>query len=359
MTTNLLRVIFIDDEQDFLNVAVPDLVDSLSENGIEAQVTAVTDLNEGIGKLGSEDFHLAIVDLKFGTVSGAGNQAILRILATKILPIIVLTAHPASLDAQYQEHGLIYSPKHKQIPEVVTRILEWNEKSVFTFFSEAGFLQSTLRTTLQKTMWDHVSRYWNYIDTQDTATRERIAGRIASNLLHDLLISDPEYTGSGGEVSLHHGEIYIFGTPRKDYLAVGDLLEIAGQLFSVLTPNCDLVVRHNGSAKADEVLLVRCQHLKEYIAENNDILSQVDILNDPEKTKSKKEKAAERLVQMMHQDWRNPSGRYFFLPPFAHFGGGVIDFLHLAINPYSPAEAKALVEKRILSLDREMSAELW
>ena len=51
---------------------------------------------------------------------------------------------------------------------------------------------------------------------------------MAATLFYDVLSSSPEYAGGGGEVPIHHGEIYIFNTP-KDTLAL--------EIFSGLTKN--------------------------------------------------------------------------------------------------------------------------
>ncbi len=60
----------------------------------------------------------------------------------------------------------------------------------------------------------------------------------------------------------------------------------------------------------------------------------------------------------MRQAMYNDAGQYFFLPPFADFGGGVIDFLRLHAVPYSTEHRPTLVGTRILSLTREMASEL-
>jgi len=61
---------------------------------------------------------------------------------------------------------------------------------------------------------------------------------------------------------------------------------------------------------------------------------------------------------MMRHAWLNDSGRRFFLPPFATFPGGMIDFLRLSTAPYGGEASKRLVANRVLSLNREVSSEL-
>lgn len=357
MPVNSMRILFIDDETDYLKVATDDLRDSLEECKISAEVIPVNNINGGIRELQTGDFHLAVVDLKFEPPDRSGNEIIETILDTKILPIIVLSGYRHELREEFKQHGLIYNTRKKQVDEVVEKIVEWNQKEVFSFFSEAGFLSSALRIALQQTMWKHVSRYWEHIEAEDPAVLHRIAGRIAATLFHDVLASTPDYVSDEGEVPIHHGEIYIFDTPRNS-LAAGDILEIEGKLFAVLSPSCDLVVRPEMGPKTDMVLLALCHDLNTYMSEHQTILDQVKVIRDSQGKKKGEEKARERLLKLMRQDWENPSGRYFFLPPFADFNGGVIDFLKLQIEPYGIEEAGQLTEQRVVCLNREMAAEL-
>ncbi len=357
MPVDSMRILFIDDEIDYLKVAADDLRDSLEERKLSAEVVTVDNVDGGIQELQSADFHLAVVDLKFESSDRNGNEIIETILNTKILPIIVLSGYRHELREEFAQHGLIYNTTRKQVDEVVEKIVEWNQKEVFSFFSEAGFLSSALRTALQQTMWNHVSRYWQYIEVGDPTVLQRIAGRIAATLFYDVLAFTPDYVGAGGEVPIHHGEIYIFDTPR-DSLAVGDILEIEGKLLVVLSPSCDLVTRPGMGPKTDMILLALCHDLNTYMSEHQTVLDQVKAIRDSQGKKKGEEKARERLLKLMRQDWENPSGRYFFLPPFADFNGGVIDFLKLQIEPYGIEEAGQLTEQRVVCLNREMAAEL-
>lgn len=357
MPVHSMRILFIDDEIDYLKVAADDLRDSLDEHAVSAEVVAVDNIDGGICKLQSGDFHLAVVDLKFEPSDRSGNEIIEKILGTKILPIIVLSGYRHELREEFEQHGLIYNTQRKQVEEVVEKIVEWNQREVFSFFSEAGFLSSALRSALQQTMWKHVSKYWEHIETEDPAVLHRIAGRIAATLLHDVLASEPTYAGAKGEVPIHHGEIYIFDTPR-DSLAVGDILEVEGKLLAVLSPTCDLMARPGVGPKADMVLLAFCHDLDKYVLEHQAILDQIKAVRNPRTKSKRKQEATQRLLKLMRQDWENPSGRYFFLPPFAEFNGGVIDFLKLRVEPHGIEQAKQLTGRRVVCLNREMAAEL-
>lgn len=352
-----MRILLVDDDRNYVTVTVPDLRDSLQERELSAEVVPAYSVDEGIEQLQQGNFHLAVIDLRFEGSTRNGNEIIKEILETQILPIIVLSGYRHELKDEYGQHGLIYNTQRKHVDEVVEKILEWNQRDVFSFFSETGFLNSALRMTFQQTMWNHVSRYWKYIDTGNSATLDRIAGRIAATLLYDVLASTPEYACERGEVRIHHGEIYIFDTPRN-HLAVGDILDLDNQLFVALSPSCDLVIRPNEGSKAHKVLLARCHDFSTFVSQKQAIMDQCEIIVNRRRGQSSKERATDKLVKLMRQDWENPSGLYFFLPPFAHFGGGVVDFLNIRIESYGASEAALLIKKRVMSLNREMAAEL-
>jgi len=357
MSQDHICILFVDDESDFRMSAEVDLRESLKDHGVSCDVTALDNVDEGIEALSSGDFHLAIVDLNFSHSTRSGNEVVEAVLATKILPIIVLSGYRHELRDEYTGHGLIYTPNSKSIADVVERIVVWNERDVFTFFSESGFLGSALRDILQKTMWDHLSKYWQYIDEENPATLQSIAGRIASTLLHDVLASTSTSAVETGEVPIHHGEVYIFHTPRK-HLAPGDILDLDGDRFAVLSPSCDLVPRCGKGPKASEVLLARCLDLPVFVSQQPAIMKQIETIRDVSKSDRKKTAAVDNLARLMHQNWENPTGQFFFLPPFAHFTGAVIDFLRLRVEPYGNEGYETLVSKRDLSLNREMAVEL-
>lgn len=354
MPRDTLNILFVDDDDAFRLSALEDLISSLGENGIQSRIEALTDISQGIQQLQSGNFHLAIVDLRFDSANRSGNEIIEVILAEKILPIIVLSGFSGDLREDFAQHGLIYNTQRKRVEEVVDKIVEWDQRQVFDFFSDTGFLTSKLRDVLQQTMWNHVSRYWKNIDSADPQILERIIGRIAATLLYDVLASTPTYQNGGDEILVHHGEAYIFNTPRT-YLAVGDILKLDNNMFVVLSPTCDLIIRPDGGAKAEDVLLIYCHNFETFVLGKQAILDQIQVIKDPANNENKKDKAKKYLEKLMRQDWENPSGRYFYLPPFGDFPGGVIDFLKAKIEPYN---ANTLVEKRIVSLNRELAAEL-
>jgi hypothetical protein len=147
----------------------------------------------------------------------------------------------------------------------------------------------------------------------------------------------------------------LFDTPRR-YLAVGDILAVDDEYFAVLTPACDLTPR-DGEAAAEVILLAQCQTLADFAVEKTELSAKIAALSSG-KTSSKRQKAIEYVQALMRHARLNDSGRRFFLPPFAEFPGAVIDFLRISTHPHDQENRKKLVESRVLSVNREVAAEL-
>ena len=107
MQDDIMKILFIDDEEGLLDEAKRHLENDLRSQGIEAQIIPVNTVDDGLSKLKNQFFHLVIVDLKFDGDSRGGNDIITQILDQKILPIIVYSGFISDLDSKFLEHNLI------------------------------------------------------------------------------------------------------------------------------------------------------------------------------------------------------------------------------------------------------------
>lgn len=347
-----LKVLLLDDDPTVLREGGDNLQEQLGEKGINCQLIRCDRLNEAIEELCKQRFHLAVIDLKLADEND-GNVIIARIVDTQVVPIIVYTGYVEELDADFSDHGLIGIVSDKRIDNVIEVILEWHAKHVFAVFSEDGLIARSMRRALLWTMWEHVSRRWKDLQVDDPKTLERIAGRIAATLMHDSLMhtSDPEED----EAPIHHGEIYVFKSPRE-HLAPGDIVNVDDRRWAVVTPACDLVGRGGKGAKASRVTCCECVGF-DRLEDQHERLRQAlaDLESD---NVSKRQKAEGSLPAIMRHARFNEAGQYFFLPPFATFDGGVVDFLQLRTMPYSVDDIPKLVEQREVSVNREVAGEL-
>ena len=356
MATTRLSILLIDNEDLVRREAPPDLIGQLSDRGIVAIVETAADMNSGIQALQTREFHAVMVDLRLARGSKEGNEIIRQILMTRVLPIIVYTGYVEELEAEFAGHEFIWVSPAKKIAPVAAKIYEWHASRVFEFFSESGFVGSAMHRALLRTMWRHLSRYWGHLDPADQESLVRTAGRITATLFHDELTTLPEFAADSGEVPIHHGEIFIFDSPRK-HLAVGDVLNLDNQFYAVVTPTCDLVPRKSGDARAELVLLARGKKFRTFVEDREETRTLRDDLGAEEGSK-RRDEAVEKFEHMMRHGWQNHSGRLFFLPPFGEFPGLVVDFLDVRTEPIGGSKQDTLVGQRVTSLNREVAAEL-
>jgi len=133
-----------------------------------------------------------------------------------------------------------------------------------------------------------------------------------------------------GETSLPE-ETYIY-PPRKEELRTGSVIKLKknGEMFVVLSPECDLVQHGaDGKMKTDYILLCKVDtdlisHYKKEIKKSN-----------KEKTKSKR-KVVENYIK------NNTAINYHWLPSTSFFNGGVILFRH--VHSCTPETYKELYE---------------
>jgi len=358
---NMVRVLLIDDDEGIRTTQQVNLAERLSDRGIMAEVDVAATLSEAREKLQSTPYDVAIVDLRFDQVGAAsdegGNDVIREITTTQVIPIIVYSGFPDDLLDKYRHEGLIYVAEKKRVEVLVHQIESWIQQRVFEIFSESGPLSRELRKAIQRTMWGHISKYWGSFQHEDSSALYRTIARLFATILRDQLSSDPALAEVSGEVTIHPGESYIFSTPRR-FLSPGDILQLDGGLWAVLTPACDLVPRADGNAKATRVLLA---HLDSYAeiakgSAGSELRAQFRSLKDADP--SKQSKAREFFARMLRHDYKNADARRFFLTPFASFTGGAVDFLALRVADYTPSVIGTLVSSRIVSLNPTLAAEL-
>lgn len=353
MSKRRLKIIVVDDDEELLRVLPEDLVSRLKETGLDAEVTTFSSVDAALETLETESYHLAIVDLRFPN-GRDGNDVLRGILGLRVLPVIVYTGYQEELAPEFEKHSLIHVAPSKKIEHIVEKISDWEMRKVFDFFSEEGMLATSLHRALLHTMWKHVSRYWDYLPTNDMKALGAATGRIAATLLYDVLSF-----GAGGkyeEIPVHHGEIYIFETPRA-FLSVGDILELNGKHYVVLTPACDLVPRSDGKTKAEALLLAECEDLRSFADVSIDLKKALMALTDA--GGGRRKRATENIEKMMRQAWLINDGRRFFLPPFDELPGYAVDFLRVRTASYaSNADRKGMLEARVVSLNRDVANEL-
>lgn len=358
MPLDELKILLVDDKDIIRDTVPEDLEGRLDEeHGLPSSVEAVPTISEVKDCLKEQTYHLLIVDLR---LEGEGNgvELIDEILESQVLPLFIYSGYTGDLPPEHRKHGFIKvfeKSDDDQLHTMAEQIADWNASGALEFFSEGGLVGSILKRTLARTMWNNVSRYWEHFELDDPEYRQRIAIRLASNLIHDEYMSREEFTEDFGEVTVHHGEAYILDTPRN-HLALGDVVEHEDDHHVVLTPSCDLIPRGGGDPKTDTVLMAGCESFTSLAEREPSVQTKFENIQKGEN--EGRSGASRYFGKMMRHAEMNDAGQYFFLPPFAHFDGGVIDFLDINTEDYRGEAREHLVNQRTITLNRELSAEL-
>lgn len=347
-----IHILMIDDDDNILRTVRKDIEDSLTSNGIEPLFSSATTVESACHILETDPIDIAILDLRLESRKGDdGNSVMGKVMSTRVFPVIIYSAFTDDLCEDFRNHAFIYQCEKPNIEGVIDKIMEWERAKVFDLFTSNGGLSKSLSDTFQRTMWKHISRYWNFLPTDKPEMIMEIAGRIASTVLYDELLC----SGNNGNLEnpVHHGEMYIFSTPRH-YFATGDIFRVGDIRYIVISPSCDLVFRDKGKANTDRILVAEIESLLIYLEKRHNGIHQRIIKGNETK------EDIENIDMMMRHSYKNPAGRLFYLPRFGTFMGGVVDFAKIRVLDYSPDFCKDIMDtgRWEVALNREIVAEI-
>jgi|GEM_PF-1187397 CTP synthase len=258
------RILIIDDEKEHAEVVKQSINEKWPPS--VADVTIESDFTKGVSDLSSSRPDVIVLDLYQGNPaqhSKKHGELIWKDVWEKhFSPVIIYTAGEAEL-------GPRIPPNHPFV-KVITKSKS-SDQNVVAALEEflphigalnnirdefAGVTQQILRTTCQN-IWDAQS---------DEALRSKMLLRTARRRMGALMDMDTSRTSE----KLISWEQFIY-PPLEASLLTGDILFEAGQpkesataYFLVLTPSCDMAIREDGSCRAAEILVARCENLNEY-----------------------------------------------------------------------------------------------
>ncbi|MCU0287406.1 MAG: hypothetical protein MUF15_13560 [Acidobacteria bacterium] len=275
------------------------------------------DLESGLAAISSNNFDAAIVDLKLSPENSEldGNKIITEIQKKQRFPIVVVSGLPQDMkETTGEENALfkVYKRDQKPFKDILMEIVSIYNTGITKLLGrgENGLI-SSIEKSLQEIFWSHISHSFDEISSSLLDTKKVLMRYTLTHLF--------EYLSEGDTTSsefYYEGEMYMLPA-INDNLATGVLLKdkASNEFFIILTPACDMVIRKNGSRKAEKIMLVQIEGI-ESISQN------------------KNGKDIEKLFK------NNSSLNYHFLPPIKKFVGGFINFQHI-----SSIEDKKITDK--------------
>lgn len=313
-----VKILLVDDDENLCK-QIQQLLDGETIAGNSVKVDYKTDFNSACSALDETDYDIAVLDLFRGKPDEAntdrpGEEVLERIKKSCFMPVIFFT-------------GLVKPIEHlkSDIVRVVRKgdsldALKAEIKSVFE--SNLPLIRKKLNTYIKESLrsyfWDFVHPNWKILEDikDDVSLGYLIVRRLATSLSKEKIIDllgDPRISAD----KVHPMEFYVYPPIITKY-ETGDILEESKNIYVMLTPSCDFVLR-KGKRKADDILLACCIPLKE-----TDEYKKYNENNNAD-TKDK----LTRLVENRRGD------RFFFLPKAPFIDNSVLDFQKVKLVAFS------------------------
>ena len=240
-----LRLLIVEDDEQDLMTCKDSVERYIEENQRQIELVAYKTVDEALEGLDNK-FDGAIIDLKLAEQGDEGNQIIREISESFLrIPIAIFTGNPDNLNATDIENIGIFIKGESKYDEVLARFWSIYDTGLTRIMGGRGIMEYTLNQVFLNTLLPQMPT-WESYGRECPAQTERALLRHTLNHLSHLL--------EEGEDSFFPEEVYLY-PPLSERITTGSIVRRHDQLFVVLSPACDLVVRNNGRFKTDRILL--------------------------------------------------------------------------------------------------------
>jgi CheY-like chemotaxis protein len=315
-----LKLLIVDDDPSQLQLLLDKIKEKnvdLKKEDIEITTETFTTGEEAIVKVTSNDYDVAVVDLKLsGDLKKTdGNDVIKEIKSKMRFPIFVLSNFPQDIDPIFEHETDVFKIKERSSTDLGTLVDELviiYKSGISKLFGLDGKLDVLVTQALSELFWERIAVSWNYLIKKipDSSVRLRIISRQLSSILKEKM----EINDLGFDKT-EPFEMYMI-PPLKKHIYTGDIVEKSENFYIVLTPACDILPREEGKPKVNFILVAELVELKKH-----DYLSDCWVggkFSDAGKNK-----------QVITNIIQNKKAEYHFLPPFNKSMGYVINFTNI------------------------------
>ena len=303
-----LRLLIVEDDERDLIACRDSIERYIDEKKRNIELVECKTLDEALEAL-DNSFDGAIIDLKLADQDDEGNQVIKKIEESFFrIPIAIFTANPDNSDDNLNQKIMllgVFQKSDTQYDELLDQFWDIYNTGLTHIMGGRGKIEQLLSTVFLKNLLPQIETWVSYGETDPERTEKALL-RYTLNHLFQLL--------EEGEENCFPEEVYL-SPPLSDNITTGSIIKekTGEQLFVILSPACDLVIRRNGDFKTDRILLVEIE------AEN-------DIVNDALagiKQKRSRENKLKAVFNNNHTDY------YHWLPKVDFFDGGFLNFRKL------------------------------
>ena len=247
------RLLIVEDDDRDLAVCKDAVEVFKDEKQIEVELIVCKDLSGAQLELNNaieKPINGAIIDIKLGNDSDAGNQVIRKIQEEFFrIPTAVLTGTPGSEDQNATLIGVFTKGEPgSAYTDLLNRLVRIHNTGLTDILGNRGLIESSLTRVFRENLLPQTESWAKYAERDPSRTRKAL---LRHTLNHLIQLVD-EDTGP-----CFPEEFYLHPPPGKD-IRTGSILKEkeSDKRFVVMSPECDLVVRDNGKRNTDRILIV-------------------------------------------------------------------------------------------------------
>lgn len=205
----------------------------------EIEYKIVTKLSEAKALLDNTQFGAAVIDIRLdenGTQTDHGNDVLAHLSESSLTVCAIHTGEPGTEIIKEHQKEFVQVFK-KGDGDGIDNVLSWLDKKVDMVSAIKSMQDSFSKSMAQaftKSIWPRWS-HWLSAEEEPELTKKALTRHMASHLHASFL----------NEVSAVHPEEHYFIPPLQDKLNTGDIVQIEGEYFILVTPRCDLAREEN------------------------------------------------------------------------------------------------------------------
>jgi CheY-like chemotaxis protein len=343
-----LKTLFIEDNE-VLSKNLKNYFDGEQFSGNTLKTENTIKFDDGVKLIHQFDYDLIILDLYSDAEivdESAGRKVLEVIQKLAFIPVIFYTGHAHKIQDLVSEVVGVVN-KGEGFDNLKVEIQRIVDSKIALLKSQ---IYNHLRESLRQYFWQtvHVDKKFFEPIKDDISLGYLLLRKFANSLskenIKELLGDDKIKIDKA-----HPMEFYLFpvnADPLKEEYQAGEILEKDGNFYVILTPDCDFVLRKDGSRKADKILLASTQQFKAM----SDFTKYSALKIKKDKTQKEANEQLPNLEGKLKQWMANNCGdkdRFFFLPSTPFIENLVIDFQLKTMIEY--IELKSF--RRIAKLD--------
>ena len=244
-----IKLLVVEDDPQDIGVCRSTVERYQDERQREVELVECKDVDEAFVKL-DNTFDGAIIDLRLGDEGDEGNQIIQRIKERLYrFPVAILTGTPGSADTDFSYIGVFKKgDTGAGYGDLLDRFWRIYDTGLTRILGGRGIIESRLGDVFWKNLLPQIETWEGYGAADSTRTENALLRHTLNHLIQ-LIDEDIE--------RYFPEEFYLYPPPSKN-VRTGSILKDkeSNQHFAVMSPDCDLVIRADGTRNTDRILFV-------------------------------------------------------------------------------------------------------